>query len=200
MGRKRKYETNAERHAAYRKRNKEKGKFAYLFIPNKIAKIKDFKPSLLVERFDEIETALKNEREIMDHNVKLLQTDIKNKDKQIFDLEQKNREAGQEIADKVHNILQEQANHVFILIHRLAKEVKTTAGLINDTVSALECKPAVKEHLLVMKDSLDKARTAVVKELDVTELLISDRLVAIEVFDSHTLPPNFLVKSIEPSP
>ncbi len=127
---------------------------------------------------------VKRLQDVHEHNEKVLKNDIKAKEKLIAELERKNRESLQEMADKVHNVLQEQATHVFMLIHRLSKDVKNTAGLINDDVAALECKAPVKEHLLIMKDSLDKARSAILKELDATELLISDRLVAIEALPS----------------
>jgi len=52
--------------------------------------------------------------------------------------------------------------------------------LIKEESFALKCEPEVKEHLLVIKDGLEKVKSALIKDIEVIDQGLSDRLVAIE--------------------
>ena len=179
MGRKRKYETNSERHAAYRKRKKENGRVISVYIPNKGVEKKDYKPGL-----PEIVRELEEKRE---HNEMVLRAEIKKRESQIAELERKNRKILEELASKIHDTLTNQTNHIHRLTQRLINETKATVALIKGEVTALKCEAEVKEHLLVIKDGLQKVKSALIKDIEGTDQLISDRLVAIEsLVDSET--------------
>ena len=184
MGRKRKYETDAERHAAYRTRKEKKGRFINIFVPDKIDKKIAGKPGLLIEKFIEVENAEEKVRreleKIRAHNEKVLRAEIKDKEKQIAELERKNYESTQDITNKLNEILGKRSIHAHRLTKRLHNEAISTLGLMKDAVSALDCDPAIKEHLLVLRDFLEKTRAEITKDLDLTNKQISDALVAIE--------------------
>ena len=184
MGRIRKYETDAERHAAYRERKEKKGRFINVFVPDKIEKKIAGKPGLLIEKFIEIETAEEKVRreleKIRAHNEKVLRAEIKDKEKQIAELERKNYESTQDITNKLNKILDKRSSHAFTLTKRLHNDAMSTLGLIEDAISALGCDPAIKERLLGIRDFLEKTRVEITKDIDLTNKQISDALVAIK--------------------
>ncbi len=117
MGRKRKYETNAERHAAYRKRKKEKGRVINVFIPNKSVEKKDSEPGL-----SDIVKELEEKRE---HNEMVLRAEIKDKESQIAELDRKNRKIFEEMTDMIHKAIIEESNHIHRITDRfLRRELK----------------------------------------------------------------------------
>ncbi len=118
--------------------------------------------------------------EVYIHNQDLLKAEIKDKEKLIKELEQKNLNALQQVAGKIHDTLIKQTNHIHILTKRLLSETTATMTLIKDEIKALKCEPEVKEHQLVMKDSLDKAKILINKDFEAIDKLLSDSLIAIE--------------------
>ena len=162
----------------------KKGRFINVFVPDKIEKKIAGKPGLLIEKFIEVETAEEKVRreleKIRAHNEKVLRAEIKDKEKQIAELERKNYESTQDITNKLNKILDKRSSHAFTLTKRLHNDAMSTLGLIEDEVYALGCDPAIKERLLGIRDFLEKTRVEITKDIDLTNKQISDALVAIK--------------------
>ena len=102
------------------------------------------------------------------------------KDQEISDLKIQQHKSHEELIQKIDNIFAKQTKHIYQIATRLTKETDATINLLKDEIYGLDPDdPARKEHLLVIQDSLNKAKASLDKKFEALSKVISDNLISI---------------------
>ena len=119
--------------------------------------------------------------EVNARNTETQRKELMAKDKEISDLKIQQHKAHEDLIQKIQNIFSKQTKHIYQLATRLTKETDATINLLKDEISGLDQDdPARKEHLLVIQDSLNKAKDAINKKFEAISKVISDNLIKID--------------------
>ncbi|MBF0558853.1 MAG: hypothetical protein HQL08_08740 [Nitrospirae bacterium] len=191
MGRKKMYESAAEKQRAYRQRIRDagNGRFIQVFVSDSLLPQGKRKHSDIIGRIinktlptQKDVQKLGNELSAREIAVESLKKEIKAKDKEIADFKKQHYRELEELIGKIDKIFAKQSDHLYQLAARLTKETEAMLKSIKEEIAGLDPdNPDRKEHLLVIQDSLDKSRDSINKKFDEISMVISDNLCSFSV-------------------